>query len=192
MKSVLRNKKHIIALVVAFGALGLLIFFSLKSKQTNTLVVPSPTALPSNTWQEIVPGASVFAEINNIFGEPIGEEEGLVVYASQNPNIPNKALFKDDKVILFRRVVIIEDEISVKDLFGRFGGNPTVLYGHEATSGYTLFVYQRLGLAFIGNPITNVVLEVWYFAPTESINEFINKYAKHYSTNWPSPEEGHF
>ena len=59
-----------------------------------------------------------------------------------------------------------------------------MLYGPDSVNGYYLFVYPTGGIAYLGNPITKSLLEIWRFIPTD-INTLINNWAQNYSIEQP-------
>lgn len=162
--------------------------FVRPEKQT---LLPSPTpttltTLPVNTWNGIMPGASLFEDVNKQLGEPVKNDGNVYEYKSANPNINNKVVFEDNVAVLIKRITVIEERLSINNLLSQYGRNYIVLYGELSSFGDNLHVYPDRGIALLGNQYTGRVLEIWYFKPVSSVEEFISKYANDYSLD---PEE---
>ncbi len=146
-------------------------------------VMPLPT--PENSWKNIVPGTSLLKDVNIQLGEPVSSDNNQYEYSSDNPNLNHEVLYENNVVVSIRRIAVIEDQMQIKGAFAQHGQNFTVLYSDKSTLGDNLYVYLNKGIAYLGNPDTDRVLEVWYFRPVNSVDEFITKYAPDYSLVFP-------
>ncbi|OGM31837.1 hypothetical protein A2803_00960 [Candidatus Woesebacteria bacterium RIFCSPHIGHO2_01_FULL_44_21] len=180
MKNLLTNKKSLLILFV----LIFLVVVWILLKPGRQEVAPTPSTPAVNSWGSLLPGASVFEDVNEQLGEPVKQKDDMYEYTSRNPNINNEVLFENKVAVLIKRITVIEDNIQAKVLFSQYGSDYTTLYSDRSTGGDNLYVYLSKGLAFIGNPIDNSVLEIWYFKPVSAIEEFISKYAPGFTTDF--------
>lgn len=180
------SKRRIIVviLLIAFGGiLGLAAVAMDKNSQRQEDLSKKVIA----KWDELEPGKSTNSEVENKLGKTINNSADRPVkeYASTSPTAPHKAIYEDEKVMFLKETVTLSDNKSIADLITLYGQAPYILYGDLAINGYYLFVYSDIGVAYVGNSVADVLWEVWYFEPVNSIDEFIAKWATNYSKILP-------
>jgi hypothetical protein len=185
MNTLLKNKKLIIILALI---LLIVLWIFLRGRGAGQAPTTSPPPTPANSWEGLLPGASLFEDVGNSLGEPIEAKGDLYEYISKNPNINNEVLFEKGVAVLIKRIIVIKDQIHARAVFDEHGEGYITLYSERSGYGDNLYVYLGKGIAFIGNPIDNSVLEIWYFKKVGSIDEFIARYATGYTLH-PDPDE---
>lgn len=160
--------------------IAIIVFFLLLPKEGPEKVVPQGA-----TWEEITPGETTKEGVVKILGEPLEEkdENGKTVsfFKSTSPTRNHEILFEEQIVSFSKEIVTLQDEKEIEDIKTLHGTTDNVLYGPDSYNGYFLFVYPEKGIAYLGNPGTGDLLEVWYFIPN-SMDEFRSLYAPGYQT----------
>ena len=176
-------KKHKFAsffIFILFVAIAILIFLPEK-KQEPTTTTPAEGA----QWQKLIPGKSTKEDLINILGDPIKstEENGrdILEFKSTSSVINHKAYLENGTAIFLDEIVTLEDNVSLEELRKQYGVSNDILYGDDAYNGYYLFVYPDKGVAYLGNPSNDVVLEIWYFTPM-TFEKFNQTWAPDYKT----------
>src|SRR3989344_4189570 len=119
------------------------------------------------TYQSLVPGTSTKEDVLNKLGEPAKEEEaGLIEFKSSSSERLHQVTLEGNIVKLIKETVTLKDEKKINDIQKEFGKPRNVLYGDRSSAGFHLFVYPDKGIAYIGQPESDLLLEVWYFPPT--------------------------
>src|SRR3989344_5039510 len=111
-------------------------------------------------------------------------------YQNPTPGKPHEVVIKENNILLIKETITINDDKKVNDIKKEFGEPKKILFGPGYTSEFYLSVYPENGIAYIGQDASGVLLEVWYFTPT-NINDFIINYAPNYTRTPPSHESGY-
>lgn len=187
------NKKLISGLMIIAIIIFLYWAFTIGgNKKTNNQPKPTPTFTPERqaTWNSLTPGRSTLKETEEKLGLPIDESvsDGIAraTYKSKSPTRNHEAQYSNGVLVYLKEVVTLKDETKVKDIEKEYGKAPLVLYGPDSNSGINLYAYPEYGMAYLGNPIDNTIMEIWYF-PATTEKDFINSYAKGYF-NTPQPQ----
>lgn len=99
-------------------------------------------------------------------------------YKSKNIYRPHKIYYEEDSVVLIKEE-ITDSSINTEDMRKKYGIATNILFEKLEHSSFNLFVYIDKGIAYKGHKNGGLVLEIWYFKPTD-INTFVSKYAQNY------------
>jgi len=163
-----------------------------SSKTVRNSFSPTPTFTPERqaTWDSLIPGKSSKNNVVEKLGAPVEESdsEGVtkVLYRSKSPTRNHEAHYINNVLTLLKRVVTLKEETKPSTIEREYGIAPTTLYGPDSNSGINLYAYPEYGIAYLGNPVDNTVMEVWYF-PATTEDDFIQSYAKGYFKT-PQPQ----
>jgi hypothetical protein len=182
MNNILKNKKGVLLGALAvLSILSLLYIFSHLSSKQEVLTPPKNTT--QATYDSIIPGVSTKEDVINKFGKPINTDPALLEFRSLSPNRNNQVEISQDKVSLVKEIITLKDTRRTTDVINSYGVAQKILYGPYSDTGFYLFVYPTNGIAYIGHPESGLLLEIWYFPPT-NIPDFIANYAEGYSESF--------
>lgn len=173
------SKTRILLLLLAVVFLSSAVYFFLIRKRGQTLP-PTPPSTQQTSWKEVVPGISTRQETIEKLGNPKVEGDSLLEFESTSSTRNHTVSLEGNTVSLIKEVVSFRDTATAEDFTAKYGETSELLYGPDAENGYYLFIYSQKGVAYLGNPATGNLLEVWYF-PATTFEEFINKWASGYS-----------
>lgn len=175
------NKKAIIIVLVILS-LASIVYITSKIKW-GTKVIPQTTKNTSQaTFKSLIPGKSTEEDVSLVFGKSLKTDSNTSEYQSSSPNENHKVVFENRVVSLIKEIVTFQDNKKASDIIDVYGVPQNILYGSYSSIGFFLFVYPENGLAYIGNPNGGgVLLEIWYFSPTD-IDNFKKNYAPNYSS----------
>ena len=163
----------------------LFIFGQISNNKTPT---PTPQNLNQATYNSITPGVSTKDDVTGKLGKPINTDPNLLEFKSLNPNINNQVNIDQGKVSLIKEIITLSDARRTTDITKTYGLAQKILYGPDAGAGFYLFVYPENGIAYIGHPEAGLLLEIWYFPPT-NLSNFKASYADNYSESYqPKPD----
>lgn len=187
MLNIIKNHPKISAFVLVAVALLLSMVFINNKKQESTTPTISPV-YPQAKWDSLTPGISSREEINQKLGSPTSEKtEGdktIASYKSKSATRPNVVTYQNQTGIFFKEIVTTKDSQRTGDIIKIYKEAKYILYGPDAPNGDYLFVYPENGIAYLGNPNTGTLLEIWYFTPT-TFEDFKSKWASDYSSTLP-------
>lgn len=159
-------------------------FFKKKDVGDNT----NPLSETGVDYNRITPNKSTRDDLYNTFGDPIKQEaidgiDGSVIfeYKSNNPNFNNEFKLDSNTVSFIKRHTALADNVRTETFNKDYGEFENILYGPSSQSGFNLYLYNTKGIAYVGNQYTGDVVEVWYFPPTNDMDQFIKDYAPEYS-----------
>ena len=180
------NKKKAIFIVLAILliVLFILIYVNRTPKKTVSTTTSTVPLTQAKYLDKIIPGETTEQEVLQDFGRPVASEGGALQYKSTSTNRNNEILIQKGTVSFIKEIVSYKDTKKLSDLVNQYGESG-YLYGPDAVNGYFLYYHPELGVAYLANPITETVLEIWYFSPT-TIENFKNLYAPDYSDKYPS------
>ena len=175
------NKKLIIsglAVLVLLFVVGLYLLF----QKTSSL---PPTTIPDISFKSLIPGKSTKNEIVEILGTPkkesvSGNNNTLLEYDSDSAVYNNQITLSGDVVDIIKEVVTLKNPKYAQDIKKVRGDPKYFLYGSDSYAGFNLYIYPEDGIAYLGNPHTGLLLEIWYF-PSTTFDLFKEKYATDYS-----------
>lgn len=178
MINYLRNHKLLTLLVLA----AIVIVIILAINQKRGVPTPKSTPLPSaQEWNGITPGVSTQQDVINQLGQPRSESSGILLYESKSPTRDNQVVIQNGTAVLIKEIVAFTENRTIDEITSKYGTADNVLYGDGAVNGNYLFVYLSKGIAYLGNPDTKSLQEIWYFPPVSSVDGFISKWAQGYS-----------
>lgn len=192
MKSFLKKYRYLIFLLilVSLFLLTKILFPSPKEKILPYLPSPAPYSQisSSNSWENILPGISTVSEIEGSLGQPIKKEDfenqTVYYYPSENKNWPNQVFIsKDQQKADFIKVYFPKDKYQ--DYLNKFGPLEKEMFGNHSQADFSVFVFNNKGVSIIANKKSGVVLEAWYFPPT-NIENFLQTIGKDFKD---TPEE---
>ncbi len=172
-------KKHKL-LVLVFIVILIVVFvlFNFKSIPGK----PTPTLSPvqqSLFWDNFKPGNTQKSDVISALGKSISEKKvnGQTVddFKSNSPTRNHEVFFDKNTSVFFRQIVAYGEKLTVSNLLLKYGTAPNILYGPDSSAGFYLFVYPDKGVAYLGNETSGTVLEIWYFKPINTFQEFVNE-----------------
>lgn len=182
------NKKQIILILFIISLISTLYIY-FKVSTNNKVKVDKPTPILQTTDQiasfnGITPGITNMDKVNELLGYPVeaklSGDYGIDLYKTDNPNRFNRVISENGQVKMVQ-VELTEVNKKAEEIRKTYGIAPYILYSKNPSSVFDLFVYLKNGIAFKGHH-DGTVLEIWYFEPTDSIENFISTWAKDYST----------
>lgn len=176
----IKNKKIIILAVLILLTIAVVVIYYLTS-QTSQNTEPN---IQKPSFSSLEPGVSKEKEVEEKLGEPVESEDFgdllLKKYKSYNEYRPNEVIYEDNTVKLIVEKIPSDSTLNMYDLINQYGKlNENILYGPLSVGGFYLYSKPEIGLAFIANPNSGTVVEMWYFEPM-SFSEFRESYAKDY------------
>lgn len=135
-------------------------------------VFPSPTPYgleTVNSFSGLVPGKSIESEVIALLGTP----ESVVnkgtyqtyMFPSNNVYWKNEISVSAQSVVFIRERLFPPAEQSFLALSRELQGEPIKLFGPEYDSGFFLFAYPALGVAYFVHVPKDLTYEVWRFKP---------------------------
>ncbi len=182
------NKNKLLKIIMFFSIISIIIlFFAIKKPNDKTDTISKITSI-----DEIKIGSSK-EEIDNLIGKEIEStrsgELTMNTYKSGNIYRPNQIFFKNDISELIIEE-ITDKSVTTKVLGEKYGFPTNILYEKLEHSTFNLFVYLDEGIAYLGHENGGLVLEIWYFKPTD-IKNLIKKYAQNYQENPYTEQTGY-
>jgi hypothetical protein len=168
------KKSFIIILLVGIAILTIYFIFSKRS-------TPPAQNTTAPSFQSIEAGINTPKDVVAKLGEPLSSStESLLEYKSKNPNLNNSFTIENNKVVFIREIIGETEAKTSTDIIAQYGGPEYVLFGPNSVNGFNLYVYPKIGLAYIGHVTDPALLQIWYFEPM-SLDQFISKWASDYS-----------
>lgn len=171
--------KKIKILIFFIGVISLVFLFFLIVKNNNNKQINEP--IKQVQINEIKIGTPK-EEIDSLFGKEISSTTSadllLNEYKSKNIYRPHKIYFENNISVLIVEE-ITDKSVTTDDMRLKYGVASNILYEKLEHSTFNLFVYTNKGVAYKGHESGGLVLEIWYFKPTD-LDTFINKFANEY------------
>lgn len=111
-------------------------------------------------------------------------DSNYLEYKSQSETRNDKIVVTNGTVSLVKEIISSSGKKVFDDMYNQYGISPYELYGPDALNGFTLHVYPDRGFAYLGNEDSKVLLEKWYFTPTD-FKTFKSTFAPDYSSSIP-------
>lgn len=171
-----RPGRRIILVVIAILVIILIVFIvgSAGKKSSNIF-----------SWNSITPGVTSTKEVISKLGQPLSTFDSAIgkslLFNSESKSRQNEVVVNNDKVKLIKQVNLVNGQ-SFSDIVAKYGQPEIKLYGNLSDTGYYLFAYPSIGLAYYANPVAGNILEIWYFAPI-SQNVFVSTLAVNFSSD---------
>lgn len=191
MQNLFKNKKRVF--LITLGALSLfsLLFVlgNVSNKKSNTTPIQN---LTQATFNSLTPGVSTANDVTSKLGKPINTGPNSLEFKSLSPNRNNQVNIDQGVVSLVKEIITLQDTRRITDITKTYGLAQKILYGPDAAAGFYLFTYPQNGIAYVGHPESGLLLEIWYFPPTD-LAGFEANYAKGYSESYqPKPDNFNF
>lgn len=178
------NKKFIYFFLILLSLVAT-IFIITKIYKNSLVSRKTPTSSPSDnqaSYQKIVPGVSSKSDVVSLLGKPLTEDGNTIEYKSSSPNFNHQITLDQEKVSFVKEIITLKEKKNSKDITNVYGVPKKMLFGPDAAAGFYLFIYPENGIAYVGHPESGMLLEIWYFPPT-NMESFVSKYAQGYSEN---------
>lgn len=190
MINYIKSHKTIFIIIIVFIVifLSLVIYQKINTKNTSSSI-PSPILSTGASWNGIIPGVSTIKDITDAIGQPKIQDNNSLIYGSRSPTRDNIITIQNGTATLIKEIIAFSENRKTDEVTTKYGSADIVLYGPEAVNGNYLFVYLNKGIAYIGNPLTKSILEIWYFKPLQSPDDFQKNFAPNYNT---SKTQGNF
>lgn len=174
------NLKKIINVLVIISVLSIIVLFFIVKNSKDTRIKPVEI-IKYKDISSVNIGSSR-EEIEKEIGKEISSTQSadLIIskYKSDNIYRPHQIYFKNNNSELI--IKEITDSSMTTDKMRKESGLATnILYEKREYSSFNLYVYPSKGIAYKGHANEGLILEIWYFKPTD-IKNFINRYAKNY------------
>jgi len=169
------NKTKIILFFLITFIVVIYLFLNAKSRNNQQITNPVKQLFIKN----IIPGITTKEEIIQGFGDPIASNEGTLEYKSKSPVRNNEIKIQSDKVLFVKEIISYGDKISFNSETNQYS-DIKFLYGPDAVNGYLLYCIPEKGIAYLANPNSDAILEIWHY-PATTFTDFKNTWAKDYS-----------
>lgn len=161
-----KNQIFIISLIF----LALLIFALFIFRLTTR-----PAPYEGVRWiNSITPGQTTTEQLKKSLGEPLSQSGNTLNYSSSNQYRPITINTTNDKVSLIIEPVIKTEKGQLSDFIKLLGQPEAIVYGEHQAAAPGHF-WGAKGILVFGNPISNIILEIWYFPPT-TLDSFLVQY----------------
>jgi hypothetical protein len=187
MQNLFKNKKKLLLVILVGLSIVSLLFIFGQVSNNKTGTTP-PKNLTQATYDSITPGVSTIDDVTSKLGKPINTDPNSLEFKSLSPNRNNQVNINQGVVSLVKEIITLKDTRRTTDITKTYGLAQKTLYGPDAGAGFYLFVYPENGIAYIGHPEAGLLLEIWYFPPT-NLSNFKASYADNYSESYqPKPD----
>lgn len=170
------RKKITLILIVAVALVVIFYILSMSKKSTDTA--------PAGNYgkiSEIEPGKTTYQEVILKIGQPKSQTDNILTYPSKSLTRDNVIKTQGNIVSIVKEMIAYSENRKTLEIKSTYGDPEYTIYGPDSVNGNYLFVYPQKGIAFIGNPETESMTEIWHFTPVESITDFIDKWAPEYT-----------
>jgi hypothetical protein len=184
-------KKYFSKIIIFLAIISVLsiIYISLNNKRAvETKIVPTTNI----NIKDIKIGSSI-DDITKSLGRELNStiSGNLLINEYQSKNIyrPHQIYF-DNNISKLIIEEVTDKSITTDKMREKYGISEQVLYEKLEHSSFNLFVYPLKGIAYRGHANGGLVLEIWYFEPTD-IKTFIQKYATNYQEELFTQQRGY-
>lgn len=165
-------KKYWLAILAIILFASLLSLYLLLPKKE----VPSIIKKPENIKlykDSIKPGQSV-NDLINILGDPTATSEQdqyrVLEYPSLFSKYTSKVYTSEETIELIREPVKYEEKRKIDIYLEQLGEPISKLYDEKLGSSFVGYIYPEEGLAVFAHKIDGIIIEIWYFKPTDLKN----------------------
>lgn len=169
-------KQFIVVILFILGIGGVYYISKLRSVPSEVLPHLQPTL--RDNLRSVTPGETTVNELNSTMGDPLKVEDNVYEYQTTSDYRFHEVMVEEDVVGIVKEIVTHSDKINSNSITDKYGESQQILFNtRKYRSSFKLNVYPENGIAYIGHTSDTTVLEIWYFPPTENINEFQEKWA---------------
>lgn len=179
MKNLLKNKKTIILIALAALCIISIIFIVSSANKNTTHPQNTPQTSAIASWNDLIPGVSSQENVVNELGQPKAVDGNTLLFNSKSVTKDNQVVIEGGTAVFFKVDIAPTEKRTSDEIASKYGVAQKTLYGPDSVNGFYLFVYPSNGIAYVGNPNTKDITEIWYFKPT-TINDFMDKWAEDY------------
>lgn len=181
----MHSSKKLIILFLVILSISSIIFILLNARKNQTPILPS--TLTGAEYENLTPSVSTLQDVYDKLGNPIKQrQEGdtkIIEYKSSNPNFNNEFFINSEKLSFVKQIVTLNESINISKINEKYGNYSNILYGPLSSNGFHLYISPEKGIAYLGHQEANIILEIWYFPPTDFEN-FKKLYASDYSEKY--------
>ena len=128
----------------------------------------------------IRPGQSV-NDLINLLGEPVAtleqDQYKILEYPSAFSKYTSKIFTSEEKIEFIREPVKYEEERKINSYLEQLGEPVAKLYDESLSLSYLGYIYPEQGLAVFAHKTDGIIIEIWYFEPT-NIGNFLTTWGK--------------
>lgn len=155
-------KNHAI-LIIGATLVAIILPLSLIGRITNIKTPPYGGV----KWQgSIIPNQTNTEDLVKQVGNPTRVEGNTYFYPTNNEYRQVSIELSNDTVELVKEPVIGDEKGSLQDYMREFGQPDKLLYGEHETAAPG-HLWSAKGVIVFANPLSGLILEIWYFAPTD-------------------------
>lgn len=157
-------------------------------------LLPKTTIIGENSWNEITPGHSDYAQLVEKLGPPletIETEDGFnLKYQSDFLAIPNQVVTDKQGTIEFIREYLKYDPNHLlSEYTDKYGQPDLVLNDHQSGHALKAYAFLRQGILIVAHIKDGSVEQKWYFTPTDS-QTFLKSWGENLTDEESEPERG--
>lgn len=132
----------------------------------------SKPAYKGISWEnQVFPGQTTVQQLKKSLGEPIrvDSDAGQITYfyPTTNENRPVAVQITNETVQKIKEPVIAKEKGSLKNYISDLGKPEAIFYGDHGFAAPGNF-WGSKGIMVFGNDISGLIVEVWYFPPTNT------------------------
>ncbi|MBI3342259.1 hypothetical protein HY024_04005 [Candidatus Curtissbacteria bacterium] len=131
-------------------------------------LINSKPEIKGTPWQSIEPGKTTTDQIKKVLGDPQESSNSgqTLMYSKKDDKRQIAVDIQNNKATVIKEPVTHNEEGDLNSYIQKFGQPEKILYGPDETAAPGHFWGQR-GILVFGNPISGIILEIWYFPPTD-------------------------
>lgn len=183
-----QKTKYLLVGLLLLSVISVVFVFSSTKPKTDNNATPQPSNIKTIDWSKLTPGESTTKDVTDMLGNPVRQKDNVYFFESSTSVANNEAIIENGTAQFFKEIVTLSDKKTVDLITSKYGLAPNTLYGSNSINGFNLYVYPNIGVAYLGNSITQDLLEIWYFKPTD-IETFTQEWGDGYSI---TPPKGKF
>lgn len=139
----------------------------------------------------IKPGQSL-NDLISLLGEPVATSEEnqykVLEYPSAFSKYTSKVFTSEEKIEFIREPVKYEEKRKIDSYLNQLGEPADKLYDEGLGPSYLGYIYPEQGLAVFAHMADGIIIEIWYFQPTD-LNGFLTAWGKALVENPPDEPE---
>lgn len=137
-----------------------------------TTPIPRASSKPNQPQEPVVGDWGSLNEIVVDLGQPLNDtkpvRDGRYEYKTKSASRNTEVVFNNNTPVFLKEVVTEADNKTAQGIKKKYGEPTLTMYGSFSEFGFNLYAYPDKGIAYLGNPKTDGLMEIWYFAPTDN------------------------
>lgn len=155
-------------------------------------LLPKTVPIGENTWNNVTPGYSSYAQLVESLGPPLETTETQdgfsLKYQSDFLAIPNRVVTdKEGTVQFIKEFLLYDPEHLLEQYLEQYGEPDLVLTDPESGGALQAHVFLKQGVVILAHIQDGSVEQKWYFAPTDA-QTFLSSWGENLSDEGLSPE----